>query len=197
MNHLVLIAVVILHAIGSIFKSMTKYVLNSGGIKRHPELKKQFHQELVKGLSSNPKFLLCNFAQGREYWEVKFQGYSNAIAEDMLKGIQPSFELATPADFAEQCKQADIIYIHGGDDHLLQYWMKQFDYKTLFKDKVVAGKPLSQSQDFPWSPLYCARLIRRLFMLRSRIHESITVWVRSLASVLANHTETLLQGPVS
>lgn len=118
---------------------MTKYVLNSGGIKRQPELKKQFHQELVKGLGNNPKFLLCNFAQGREYWEVKFHGYSNSIAEDMLEDVKPSFELAMPADFVEQCKQADIIYIHGGDDHLLQYWMKQFDYKTLFTDKVIAG----------------------------------------------------------
>lgn len=118
---------------------MTKYVLNSGGIKRQPSLKKRFHQELVNGLGNSPKFLLCNFAQGREYWEVKFQGYSDSIAEDMPEGIKPFFELAMPANFTEQCKEADVIYIHGGDDHLLQYWMKQFDYKALFKDKVVAG----------------------------------------------------------
>lgn len=118
---------------------MTKYVLNSGGIKRHPNLKKQFHQELVKGLGNSPKFLLCNFAQPREYWEVKFQGYSDTITEDMPEGVKPSFELAMPGSFKEQCKQADVIYFHGGDDHLLQFWVKQFDYKTLFKDKVVAG----------------------------------------------------------
>lgn len=118
---------------------MTKYVLNSGGIKRHPKLKRQFHQELVKGLGSNPKFLLCNFAQGREYWEGKFQGYSNTIAEDMPEGVESSFELAMPADFAGQCKRADIIYIHGGDDALLQHWIKQFDYKNLFEGKVIAG----------------------------------------------------------
>ena len=118
---------------------MTKYVLNSGGIKHQPELKKKFHQELVKGLGNNPKFLLCNFAQGREYWETKFQGYADAIAEDMPAGVGPSFALALPADFVMQCAQADVIYFHGGDDHLLQYWIKQFDYRTLFKDKVVAG----------------------------------------------------------
>jgi len=28
-------------------KHMTKYALNSGGIKNQPELKRQFHQELV------------------------------------------------------------------------------------------------------------------------------------------------------
>ena len=67
---------------------MTKYVLNSGGIKNEPQLKRQFHQELIEGLGNTPKFLLCNFAQGREYWEAKFQGYSDAIAEDMPDGIQ-------------------------------------------------------------------------------------------------------------
>lgn len=122
---------------------MTKYVLNSGGIKNQPELKKQFHQELVKDLGDTPKFLLCNFAQGREYWEAKFQGYSNAVAEDMPDGITPSFTLAMPDAFVEQCKQADVIYFHGGDDHLLKYWMAQFDMTQLFKGKVVATNSAS------------------------------------------------------
>jgi hypothetical protein len=122
---------------------MTKYVLNSGGIKNQPKLKKQFHQELIKDLGDAPKFLLCNFAQGREYWEAKFQGYSNAIAEDMPGGVTPSFTLAMPDTFAEQCSQADIIYFHGGDDHLLKYWMGQFDMAKLFKDKVVATNSAS------------------------------------------------------
>ena len=122
---------------------MTKYVLNSGGIKNEPKLKKQFHQELVKGLGDMPKFLLCNFAQGREYWEAKFQGYSGAIAEDMSDGVTPSFTLAMPGEFGRQCNEADIIYFHGGDDHLLKYWMEQFDMPVLFKDKVVATNSAS------------------------------------------------------
>lgn len=122
---------------------MTKYVLNSGGIKNEPELKKQFHQELVKGLGNAPKFLLCNFAQGREYWESKFQSYSNAVAEDMPDGVTPNFVLAMPDSFIEQCKQADVIYFHGGDDHLLKYWMGKYDMTELFKDKVVATNSAS------------------------------------------------------
>ncbi|MCW1908386.1 MAG: hypothetical protein KIH63_003530 [Candidatus Saccharibacteria bacterium] len=122
---------------------MTKFVLNSGAIKNTPALKKQFHQEIVKGLSKKPHFLLCNFSQGREYWEVKFGGYSNSIREDMPSDITPSFELAMPNMFVKQCSQADIIYFHGGDDHLLQYWMKQFDINDLFKDKVVATSSAS------------------------------------------------------
>ncbi len=122
---------------------MTKYVLNSGGIRNNPELKKKFHQELVKGLNSGPRFVLCNFAQGREYWEEKFQGYCDAIQIDMPGGVNPLFELATPDTFVEQCQSADVIYMHGGDSHLLQFWMKQFDLNELFKDKVVAGNSAS------------------------------------------------------
>jgi hypothetical protein len=124
---------------------MTKYVLNSGGIKHQPALKRQFHQEVVKGLGSNPKFVLCNFAQGREYWEPKFQHYSDMIIEDMADGVMSTFELAMPATFGEQCKRADVIYFHGGDDTLLQYWMKQFDMPELFTGKVVATNSASSN----------------------------------------------------
>jgi len=117
---------------------MTKYVLNSGGLRKQPKLKQKFHQEIIKGIDGNPKFLLCNFAQGREYWEVKFPGYTDSINNDMPAGVHPTFTLAMPESFADQCLAADIIYFHGGDDYLVQFWMKQFDLKELFKDKVIA-----------------------------------------------------------
>ena len=122
---------------------MTKYVLNSGGINNQPALKKQFHRELVKDLNTKPKFVLCDFAQAREYWEAKFPQYSAAIIEDMPEGIVPSIIMAMPDEFAEQCAAADIIYFHGGDDHLLQYWIRQFDVPNIFKNKVIATNSAS------------------------------------------------------
>lgn len=123
---------------------MTKYVVNSGGIKNQLKLKKQFHLELIKNLSSNsPRFLLCNFAQGREYWESKFPGYSKAIAEDLPASLKPTFELAMPDEFEDQVQRADIIYFHGGDDALLDYWMKKYDFEKLFQNKVVATNSAS------------------------------------------------------
>jgi hypothetical protein len=124
---------------------MTKYVLNSGGLGKHPELKKKFHLELVKDLGENPHFLICSFAQPREEWEGRFQGYSDAIAEDMPQNKKPSFTLAMPDEFVEQCKKADVIYFNGGDDHLVQYWMKQYNLAELFTDKVVATNSASSN----------------------------------------------------
>ncbi|MFZ1522783.1 MAG: hypothetical protein WAS94_02050 [Candidatus Saccharimonadales bacterium] len=45
----------------------TKLILNSGGVKRREDLKKQFHQEMVKGLPLKLNILICSFAQGREF----------------------------------------------------------------------------------------------------------------------------------
>jgi hypothetical protein len=87
--------------------------------------------------------LLCNFAQGREYWERKFDSYCRSISEDTPDGIEPTYALAMPAVFEQQCQDSDIIYFHGGDDHLLQYWMRQFNLTRIFKSKVVATSSAS------------------------------------------------------
>ena len=122
---------------------MTKYILNSGGIKHYPTRKKKFHQEIVKDLGKKPKILMCNFAQGREYWEVKFPGYCSAVSEDMPDDVTPEFVLAIPDKFVDQCKKADVIYFHGGDEHMLHYWIQQYDIPAVFKGKVVATNSAS------------------------------------------------------
>jgi hypothetical protein len=127
---------------------MTKYVLNSGGIKNHPDLKKKFHLELTNGIGNDLTFLLCNFAQAREYWESKFDQYSQAIQEDFAEkptGFKTKYELAMPDTFEAQCGRADVIYFHGGDDHLLQYWMRNYNLSEIFKDKVVATNSASSN----------------------------------------------------
>ena len=106
-------------------------------------MKKRFHQELVKGLTGHPHVLLCLFAQPREYWESKYQGYCDSIAEDLPDDVVVSYELAFPAEFAAQCERADVLYFVGGDDVLVQHWMKQFDLAKLFDGKVIATNSAS------------------------------------------------------
>lgn len=122
---------------------MTKYLLNSGGIRNQPERKRAFHHEIIKGLGPSPCFLMCDFAQPREDWENKYPQYCNSIIKDMPEGVKPSFAMAMPDRFAAQCKQSDVIYISGGDDHLVQYWMRQFDLPGIFAGKVVATNSAS------------------------------------------------------
>ena len=118
---------------------MTKYILNSGGLKNNPEKADKFNREIIKGLGKSPKILFCNFAVAREYWEKKFVDYTGRFLESMDENVKPIFELAYPDKFIDQLKNNDAVIIHGGDDTLLLYWLKQYDLPEAWKDKVVSG----------------------------------------------------------
>jgi hypothetical protein len=122
---------------------MTKYVLNSGGVRNNPELAKKFFAELIDGLTAAPHILLCFFAQPREDWEKKFTEYTSSFKTFSPDGVTATFELAFPALFEEQVKKTDIVYMSGGDDHLLQYWLKQFNLPAIWNGKVVATNSAS------------------------------------------------------
>jgi peptidase E len=118
---------------------MTKYILNSGGLRNNPEKEKKFMEEVLKGLENGPRILLCFFASGREYWEKKFVKYTDNFKKIIPKGIEASFELAFPGKFEEQISKSDTVIILGGDDYLLRYWLSQFKIPNIWKGKVVAG----------------------------------------------------------
>lgn len=116
---------------------MTKYFVNSGGLKNTPDKGKKFLNEVVEGLGKNPKILYCLFARPREDWEKKFQE-DLEINKNLLKGIEPEYKLAMPDGFAEQVKWCDVLYISGGDDTLLQYYLQPFILSQPWKGKRVA-----------------------------------------------------------
>ncbi len=118
---------------------MTKYILNSGGLRKYPEKAKVFFAEIVKDLGPKPKILICFFAIMRQDWDHKFTEYSKNYAQMSPEGVVPTFELAMPESFTEQVKRSDTILIQGGDDYLLQYWLKQFDLPDIWQGKTVVG----------------------------------------------------------
>ena len=122
---------------------MTKYILNSGGLRNNPPLARKFLAEVVKGLGNKPRLLICFFAQPREYWEEKFAQDKEEIPKLLPKGVSPILELAFPQTFEKQMKNSDAIYIHGGDDHLIRYWLKQFKIPKIWEGKVVATNSAS------------------------------------------------------
>lgn len=122
---------------------MTKYVLNSGGWRNYPDRAKEFFAKVFKDTGKNPKVLVCLFAVAREDWDARFESSVERIKVVSPAGIAPSFDLAYPATFAKQAQAADVIYISGGDDHLLMYWLKQFDLPKIFDGKTVATSSAS------------------------------------------------------
>lgn len=122
---------------------MTKYVLNSGGMANNPVGAKRFIAEIVKGFGSTPKILLCFFAEKREDWGEKFDKYQVGFSELMPDGVKPHYLLAMPDVFEEQVRNADIVYLHGGDDHLLLFWLGQFDLPSIWQGKTIATNSAS------------------------------------------------------
>lgn len=116
---------------------MTKYVLNSGSVVNYPELAKKFFAEVVKDLGENPKLLICCFGKPRQYWEETF-ARDTENNDFFPEGVNPVFDLAFPDVFEKQVDECDAMYIHGGDDHLTQYWLKQYDLPKIWHGKVVA-----------------------------------------------------------
>jgi peptidase E len=118
---------------------MTKYILNSGGLRNYPEKAKKFNLEVVKSLGNTPRILFCFFAVPRERWEEKFADYSIRFLESMADGVAPKIELAIPEKFTDQLKQSDAVLIHGGDDNLLLHYLRQYNLPAIWQDKVVGG----------------------------------------------------------
>jgi hypothetical protein len=127
---------------------MVKYVLNSGGMRNNPKLSREFFAEMLKGLGKKPKLLLCFFASPREDWEEKTQKDIESMSTLNIpalipEDVKPVFDMAYPDTFIEQVKNSDAVYIHGGDDHLIQYWLRQFDIPKIFEGKVVGTNSAS------------------------------------------------------
>lgn len=118
---------------------MIKYILHAGGIANSPDSGAKFFNEVIKGLGNNPKILYCLFAQKREDWEDRFEKYKSGLTSNIDSNIKPTFELAFPDKFEGQIKNCDAIMIQGGDDHLLQYWLKQFDIPKIWEGRVISG----------------------------------------------------------
>lgn len=124
---------------------MTKYVLNSGGLRKHPDLERQFCAEIVRELGDAPYVLYAFFASPREDWEQKYPEYTGRFAQAVPDGVVPTFELAMPGTFATQVNRADVIFLPGGDDHLLQYWLRKLNVPEVWKGKVVATSSASSN----------------------------------------------------
>lgn len=122
---------------------MTKYLVNSGGLSHEPELAKKFYSELLKEFGIKPKFLLCYFAVPREDWDEKYQQGMERIRVALPNGVEPIFDIAFPDTFEKQVVDADAVYISGGDDHLLQYWLRQFDLLKIFQGKTIGTSSAS------------------------------------------------------
>ncbi len=115
---------------------MARYVLHGGYIDNSPDKGKAFFDEIIKGLPSPAKLLLCYYARPREDWEKRFNMHSQII--NSFWPIKPVLEMAHTDIYGEQTQRNDAIVLFGGESDLLYYRMNMTGaYLDAWKDKTV------------------------------------------------------------
>lgn len=117
----------------------TIYLLHGGYPKVRNELNKKFYQRLQRDLPDGANLLLVYFSRPLEKVPEIFEMQKVDLAEN-TRGKKIHYEVATEENFLEQLKNADAIYLHGGDTHRLLDIVKRFpEFSELIKGKVVGG----------------------------------------------------------
>jgi hypothetical protein len=97
---------------------MTRYILHGGDIRNSADEGRAFFSRLLDGLGSQPRLLVCFFAQPEEIWNDKFMEWRVRIAACVPKS-SITFGLANPENFIEQSKEYDALFVYGGNGPLL------------------------------------------------------------------------------
>lgn len=116
---------------------MTKYILSGGYAYKAPDGGKSFCDEIIKGIEKPVKILDCLFAREFTDWEQRFSDDRNFL----IKHID-NFELilATPENFIEQLKNADVLFFQGGHPRQLMETLNTVsDWKNYLDSKVVVA----------------------------------------------------------
>lgn len=116
---------------------MTRYILGGGG-----EAKVGGAEPFCYAIRGDHKgklrILDCFFAEAPETWEEKFNRKATAFFDAYMLG-DFACELAQPNIFAQQVAQADVVYLHGGDERVLAKYLEPFQLPQLWRGKTVVG----------------------------------------------------------
>jgi len=118
---------------------MTKYILHGGYTREKKDLNNNFFKEIVKDLKGKIKILFVYFASEESDYEEKLeQEKDNFLNNSENKDLE--FEIADRNNFIEQIKNADVIYIRGGDTFKLLETLKLYPkFSEAIETKVVVG----------------------------------------------------------
>lgn len=99
---------------------MAKYVLHGGETKFECRANTDFYQYIADCIPEGGLYVACNFARSSKAREQEvFEGDLHKFSK-ILKGKSVKTTLATEETLTNLLKQADVLYISGGDhvDHL-------------------------------------------------------------------------------
>lgn len=118
---------------------MTKYILHGGAWQSTVDYR-PFFQEMLRDLPNNPTILCTYFARDKGRWKENFLEDQQKFSS--LSDTKVTYQMAdeNTDTFSEQLKNSHLIYIRGGDSHVLQKYLENVSHiETLLKGKTVSG----------------------------------------------------------
>ena len=113
----------------------TKFILSGGYADHLNEENNKFFREILNTEKKELKILLVIFAKEREVWpELKEKMVSQFERNKEDKKL--SYEIAEEDNFVNQCRETDIIYMHGGKTLKLLEFLRKFpDLKDYYQQR--------------------------------------------------------------
>lgn len=121
--------------------SMTKYILHGGETKRKTPDNIKFFSEVTSGLSDGATILCVYFAREKDRWlkalEQDKLNFSSTTQQKVFKFVIANDKIFT---FIEQVKQADVIYLRGGNTEMLKEVLSKVEnLSELWQGKIIVA----------------------------------------------------------
>ena len=122
---------------------MTTYILHGGNTKIDSVSNDLFYKQFTDIVPKDyVKILLCYWAREKNEWNERFEVDKVKILKQATKKVE--INIVDPVDnLFTQLKDADVLYMSGGDEEYLRPYMSQLtELKDTLKDKVYIGSSM-------------------------------------------------------
>lgn len=117
----------------------TKYILHGGYTNEDNESNRSFFAEMVNSVPDGGNILLVYFASEKDDIEQKYRKDATRL-QSFSAGKQIKTTIATEDNFINEIKDADVIYLRGGDTQKLKATLESHsDFLESIKGKTVSG----------------------------------------------------------
>ncbi len=120
---------------------MTKFILHGGFNKEKGPVQEddEFFKETLKDAPENTKILLVYFAEREEMVQLRIEQDKEQLTKNQ-GSKKLDLRIASEETFIQDCKWADVIYLHGGRTVKLMEVLKKFqNLGQVFYGKIIAG----------------------------------------------------------
>tara|TARA_Y100001935_G_scaffold240590_1_gene229251 strand:- start:412 stop:996 length:585 start_codon:yes stop_codon:yes gene_type:complete len=118
----------------------TKFILHGGYTGEENNLNQGYFSEMIANVPDGGNMLLVYFASKDEKVDEKYKQDYSRIKSLLKNGKEIVVLRATEENFIQEVKNADVIYIRGGDTQKLKSVLDKYpEFVEVIKGKTISG----------------------------------------------------------